>query len=251
MKPIAKNYYAVRVGKNTGIFNSWENCKKEVIGISGAEFKGFDSLDMAEKYLTLNSEVKIKIGEEYIKREDFAIKLSKEKETVCMYCDGSWGKDKTDDSKMYAGGYLIIDNNSIIEKRAVHGNHKGMADLRNIAGEMLAVIKGLEYIKEKLKTIKVIHVFVDYTGLIYWTMDPDMGGWKTKNPYTKEYSDIIKKLRLDNNLEINFHHVKGHIEDKFNEEVDTLATYGKYMYTNGKEFNLDEFEANYSFIDKK
>ena len=31
-------YYAVRNGYHTGIFNTWDECKKEVSGFSGAEY---------------------------------------------------------------------------------------------------------------------------------------------------------------------------------------------------------------------
>ena len=34
-------YYAVRKGLKTGIFGTWEECKKNVIGYKGAIFKKF------------------------------------------------------------------------------------------------------------------------------------------------------------------------------------------------------------------
>lgn len=41
-------YYAVKVGRNTGIFDNWDDCKSQVIGYSGAIFKGFEKLEDAE-----------------------------------------------------------------------------------------------------------------------------------------------------------------------------------------------------------
>ena len=38
-------YYAVRNGYHTGIFNTWDECKKEVSGFSGAEYKSFTKLE--------------------------------------------------------------------------------------------------------------------------------------------------------------------------------------------------------------
>ena len=46
-----KNYYAVRVGRVPGIYRTWEDCKAQTTGISGAQFKGFSSLDEAERFL--------------------------------------------------------------------------------------------------------------------------------------------------------------------------------------------------------
>ena len=36
-----KKYYAVKKGKRTGIFQSWEECKASVDGYPGAEYRGF------------------------------------------------------------------------------------------------------------------------------------------------------------------------------------------------------------------
>jgi ATP-dependent exoDNAse (exonuclease V), alpha subunit - helicase superfamily I member len=44
-------FYAVKKGKLTGIFENWEDCAKQVMGFSGAIFKGFDSYEKAEEYL--------------------------------------------------------------------------------------------------------------------------------------------------------------------------------------------------------
>ena len=47
------NYYAVRVGKRTGIFRSWILASPEVIGWPKAQYKGFDKLDDAKYYMNL------------------------------------------------------------------------------------------------------------------------------------------------------------------------------------------------------
>lgn len=47
----AKKYYAVKKGKKTGIFRTWEECRASVEGCSGAEYKGFAQLAEAESYL--------------------------------------------------------------------------------------------------------------------------------------------------------------------------------------------------------
>ncbi|KAJ1357706.1 RNA-DNA hybrid ribonuclease [Parelaphostrongylus tenuis] len=36
-------YYAVARGHTTGVFTSWEECKKQTVGFKGAKFKKFDS----------------------------------------------------------------------------------------------------------------------------------------------------------------------------------------------------------------
>ncbi|CAG9313821.1 unnamed protein product [Blepharisma stoltei] len=44
-------YYAVSRGIETGIYSSWEECKKQTHGISNAKFRSFYSLKAAQKYL--------------------------------------------------------------------------------------------------------------------------------------------------------------------------------------------------------
>ena len=44
-----KKIYAVRKGHKTGLFYTWDECKKQVNGFSGAEYKSFQTLDEAYK----------------------------------------------------------------------------------------------------------------------------------------------------------------------------------------------------------
>ena len=48
-----KKIYAVRKGNKTGLFYSWDECKKAVHGYSGAEYKGFLTKDEAEAFLNI------------------------------------------------------------------------------------------------------------------------------------------------------------------------------------------------------
>ena len=47
-----KKLYAVKKGKKTGIFQTWDACKASVDGYPGAEYKSFLSREEAEAYLT-------------------------------------------------------------------------------------------------------------------------------------------------------------------------------------------------------
>ena len=52
-------YYAVRNGYHTGIFNTWDECKKEVSGFSGAEYKSFTKLEDAKAFLGENEQISL------------------------------------------------------------------------------------------------------------------------------------------------------------------------------------------------
>ena len=51
-----KKYYVVWEGNETGIFSSWDKCKKAVEGYPYAKFKSFESLAMAKKAFGENFE---------------------------------------------------------------------------------------------------------------------------------------------------------------------------------------------------
>lgn len=44
-------FYAVKKGKQTGIFNTWAEAQDQVKGFSGAQFKSFATLDEAKEYM--------------------------------------------------------------------------------------------------------------------------------------------------------------------------------------------------------
>lgn len=47
----AKKYYAVKRGKTTGVFKTWDECRNAVEGYPGAQYKGFSTLEEAIGYL--------------------------------------------------------------------------------------------------------------------------------------------------------------------------------------------------------
>ncbi len=49
----AKKYYAARVGKQPGIYTTWEECSKNVLGFPGAVYKSFKTMEEAEAFMAL------------------------------------------------------------------------------------------------------------------------------------------------------------------------------------------------------
>ncbi|KAH3900158.1 RNA-DNA hybrid ribonuclease SCDLUD_003128 [Saccharomycodes ludwigii] len=45
-------YYAVRSGRNNGVYGDWDSCRKQVDGYSGAKFKSFKTLDEANNFIS-------------------------------------------------------------------------------------------------------------------------------------------------------------------------------------------------------
>lgn len=195
-------YYAVAKGKSgiPMILDSWAKCQAEVIGCKGAIYKSFTSKEEAEKFIKLN------LGEVCDDEEE-----SCNNDIIRIYVDGSFIESKQN----YSYGFVIVKNDEIIYEEKGKGQDKEALAHRNIAGEVLAVEKAVEYcIKNDIKEVNIYH---DYQGLSCWAL----GTWNRNTKLTQEYHNYMK-----NNMEIikiNFIKVKGHSGDKYNDIADKLA----------------------------
>ncbi|OWZ83405.1 viroplasmin family protein [Natranaerobius trueperi] len=191
-----KSYYAVRQGRKTGIYYSWDECKKQIDGYSNAEYKKFSSLDEAKAYL----------GEESKKQSNL-----KTSNSVLAYIDGSYCKK----SKLYSYGCVILKNNTVITEFNGTGKDTDLAKMRNVAGELLGAIKAIEWAYEH--NYEGITLYYDYEGIEKWAK----GFWKTNKEGTKDYAKFIQKyLPLIN---IDFKKVAAHSGDYYNDKADELA----------------------------
>ncbi len=59
---MAKKFYAVKIGKNPGIYETWEECQNQISGFSGAIYKSFSTKDEAIAFIK-NIEVKFEGSE--------------------------------------------------------------------------------------------------------------------------------------------------------------------------------------------
>ena len=189
---IKKNekFYAVKKGRQIGIYKSWDDCKKEVDGFKGAEFKSFSSLDDAKAYLS--------------EKDNY-------QKGYIAYVDGSYD----DKNKTYSGGVVIIKDGKIIKQISEKYDDEGDSKLRNVAGEIAGARLAIDFaIENNFNKITIYH---DYMGIGKWACDE----WKANLPLTKDYKEFIKESRKK--LEIKFVKVKGHSGNKYNEMADKLA----------------------------
>ena len=81
-----KKIYAVRKGKTTGIFYSWDECSASVNGYPGAEYKSFTTKEEANSYL--GNSFAVQIEEE--KKDQKNTALDGTESTLTAYVDGSF-----------------------------------------------------------------------------------------------------------------------------------------------------------------
>lgn len=190
---MAKKYYAVRNGYHIGIFETWEECKREVDGFSGAEFKSFPDRRGAEEFLGA-----IRTGEQ----------LSLDR--AVAYVDGSYNIETT----CYGCGVVLLIGGEEIEISRAFDDPE-MALMRNVAGEIEGALIAMRYCVEN--DIGEIDLYYDYAGIEKWCT----GEWKTNKEgttaYKRSYDEISKTVR------INFIKVKSHSGDEYNDKADRLA----------------------------
>ncbi len=188
-----KKYYAVKKGKKTGIFNTWDECKRQVDGFKGAIYKSFTDLSLAESFL--NDEKKEMVIDD---------------NTAVAYVDGSFDVK----SGRYSSGVFIIYKGEELEFSQKFEDAE-MAEMRNVAGEIMGAVIAMKYaLKFKIKKLVIHH---DYQGLSMWAT----GQWKTNKKGTQNYANFCKECFKE--VDISFVKVKAHSGDKYNDKADELA----------------------------
>ncbi|MGL4569946.1 MAG: viroplasmin family protein [Clostridium sp.] len=205
-------YYSVFKGKSgvPKILNSWDACKKEVIGCSGAIYKSFKTLDEAKEFILINTEggsTNVDKQSKNAKKEESFIA----DEGLTIYVDGSFSLEK----KNFSYGLVaILEGNVIYEDNGVGFDEKAIP-LRNVSGEVLGAMKAVEYAVNNGH--KQVTIVFDYQGIESWAL----GTWKRNNEITTSYHNFMREKMKD--IKISFKKVKGHSGDKYNDRVDTLA----------------------------
>lgn len=184
-----KKYYAVRVGRTPGIYTSWTECQKQIMGYKGALFKGFASEAEAKLYLA---------GEEA---------LSLPVDGVVAYVDGSFCNGE------YSWGIAVYLNGQLIHTDKNKGISEEAAKLHNVAGELVAATKAVLWAESQ--GYGHISICYDYIGISEWAM----GRWKTNTPLTTQYANFMKSRRQY----VTFCKVAGHTGVAGNELADQLA----------------------------
>ena len=125
-----KKVYAVKKGKQTGLFYSWNECREVVIGYPGAEYKGFETEEEAKNYL----ENKVQKIETEDTEQDIGDQL-------IAYVDGSF------DEKIgkYSFGCIILTPRGETIRESGNGNEPDSLAIRNVAGEMLGAMYATQW----------------------------------------------------------------------------------------------------------
>lgn len=191
-----KKFYAVKKGFKIGIFENWDDCKKQINGFSGAIYKSFKTFDEAKNFL----------GEGVDEKQ----KNFNEKFDLIAYVDGSYNLN----TKEFSYGMVIL-KDDIEEYFSEKFYDEELSEMRNVAGEIMGAMKAMNYCIDSGN--KSIIIYFDYEGIEKWCT----GDWKANKIGTKNYKKFYDSIK--NIINVKFKKVKAHSGDKYNDIADSLA----------------------------
>lgn len=205
---MAKKVYAIKEGFDVAnnkkienvIVDTWAECLKYVKGVKGAKYKSFESIDEANEFLYNTNDVRKKENNDY------------PKDCLHIYVDGSYNIA----TEEYSYGLVAVKENIVEYIEGGIGVNDSNRNIRQIAGELDAAIKGVEYaVKNGEKKIVIFH---DYIGICYHAT----GFWERKEESSKRYYERMQKF-INSGIEIVFVKVDSHTGDLYNEMADEIC----------------------------
>lgn len=190
---MARKYYAIRQGRKTGIFTSWDETKNYVSGYTNAEYKSFSSMADAEQYLD-NQQSK-----------------NNSDDGLQAYVDGSFDKR----NKRYSYGVVLLENDTILETLKNADDDERYADSFQIAGECFGALNAIKWaINHQYPSVTI---YYDYMGIEKWARKE----WRANKPVSKDYVSYFDRFKK--HIDIDFVKVKAHTGVEMNELADQLA----------------------------
>ncbi|HKC89601.1 MAG TPA: ribonuclease HI [Blastocatellia bacterium] len=236
-----KQYYAVRNGREPGIYLTWEECKAQVDGYAKAQYKGFGSLEEAEEYMgyvraarpsgakpSTNKTSspkpsnppgapKKRRGTGRSEDETRAIEMLETGDGlkhVVIYTDGACLGNPG------PGGYGVV---------LLHGKQRkefsrGFRLTTNNRMEILACIVGLRALKEpSAVTLYSDSQYVINSMTKGWARRWKKNNWKRGDEDVRNPDLWQQMLDLCDKHKVRFNWVRGHAGNKENERCDQLA----------------------------
>ena len=223
---LTKKFYAVRVGRKTGIFRTWDDCRAQVEGFGGARYKGF--LTEAEAHAWL--------GEAQPLSALFAGKKAPAARRAPLRAsDAQTGEVLEDDADLchvYTDGSCLRNPNGpggwavcIVRGGEVAETLSGGdPSTTNNRMEMTAAIEALRHLPKHEPLVLSTDSQYLKNGITKWIFSWKRRGWKKADGSPVLNQELWQALdSLIDGRRIIFRWVKGHAGHKYNEICDMLA----------------------------
>jgi ribonuclease HI len=223
----------VKIGREPGVYRTWEECKAQVDGYAKAQYKGFGSLEEAEAYLGYaktnkpgpgkpagakppgapKKKRRARRGEDEAKAREI-LKTDEGLKHVVIYTDGACIGNPG------PGGYGVV---------MLHDKHRkefsrGFRLTTNNRMEILACIVGLRALKEPCAvTLYSDSQYVINSMSKGWARRWRKNNWKRDDQPVPNADLWRQMLDLCDKHKVRFNWVRGHAGNKENERCDQLA----------------------------
>jgi ribonuclease HI len=222
-----KKIYAVRQGRQTGIFNTWADCEAQVKGYAGASYKGFTNAGEAMAWLqggTAQMELFAApratrpVRHTAAAAPETASSAPAAAADYVIYTDGSCLRNPDG-----PGGWAAVIMDARQEKLAEL--HDGNPSTTNNRMELSAAIAALNFVQPgKLVDLYTDSQYLKNAFTKRWLENWKRRGWKTAAGGAVKNQDLWQQLdHLFSTRQVRFHWVKGHVGIEHNERCDELA----------------------------
>ena len=217
-----KKVYAVRNGRKTGLFMSWDDCKKQVDAFPGARYKSFTDADEAWKWLngedvpSVRKPTKSRTPAMKSIVAERALAADDDQDSV-IYTDGSCLRNPDG-----PGGWAVVARN--VATGEVTELSDGHPSTTNNRMELQAAIMALRFAPEGTKVALYTDSQYLKNGITKWMVNWKRRGWKKADgqPVLNQ-GQWMELDKLYGSHKVTFHWVKGHVGVALNERCDQLA----------------------------
>lgn len=193
-----KKFYAVKVGRVPGVYNTWTECQNQCSGFPGNVFRSFTTSEEAQKFIGQEESTVIDTEKSSFEQvaNDWAAKnnnKSIERESESVYVGGVCKKDK--DSKLIVGGYGVWFSDT--DPRNIKESFK-LPNPTNQRCSLMATIRAMEIMNETNKEADITlcthseYIFLSLARWIYKWVKNDFKGVANQGLIKKLY-DLIQQ----------------------------------------------------------
>ena len=175
-----KKFYVVWKGKHPGIFETWEDCKAQITGYKGAQYKSFTTFTEAKKAFNGNYS-------DYSKKTAKAPKLSQEE--LLKYGTPNYHSISVDAASSGNPGKMEYQGVDTKTKKVLFKQGPFKEGTNNI-GEFLALVHGLAFLKER-KSDRII--YTDSRIAMGWVRKKSCNTKLEETPKNKKLFDLIRR----------------------------------------------------------
>lgn len=202
---MAKKVYAIKEGFNfvtnekveNLIVDTWAECQRYIKGVKGAKYKSFEDINDAKKFLS-DGDGMLKKGKD-----------SYPMDCLHIYVDGSYNIT----TEKYAYALVAVKDNIVEYIENGKSEDNSNKSIRQIAGELEATVRGVEYaLRSNEKKVVIFH---DYAGIAHHAT----GFWERKEQSSIAYYNKMRSF-MDKGIEVIFVKVDSHTGDLYNEIAD-------------------------------